>query len=185
MRGVKVKMERYAALLRGINISGKNKIAMNELKSGFEKLNYSDVVTYINSGNVVFSTELSDEEKLAADISAMIRSEFSLDIPIAVISLPELSEILMEAPEWWGNDDKEIYDNLIFIIPPATFEEVYGEIGEARQEYEKIQNYKGVIFWSFVRKCYSKTNWVKTASSKINDKITIRTANTVRKLLNM
>ncbi len=47
-------MKRYIALLRGINISGKNKIVMSELKAGFVELGYSAVSTYLNSGNVVF-----------------------------------------------------------------------------------------------------------------------------------
>lgn len=48
---------------------------------------------------------------------------------------------------------------------------------------ERISNYKNAIFWSFVRKDYAKTSWIKTAGSSINDKVTIRTANTMRKLL--
>ena len=48
-------MKRYIALLRGVNISGKNKISMPELKTYFTELGYADVLTYLNSGNVVFS----------------------------------------------------------------------------------------------------------------------------------
>lgn len=92
-----------------------------------------------------------------------------------------LQDLLNHAPDWWGDDNKEIYDNLIFIIPPLSFEEIYEEIGNPIAEYEKVQNYKNVIFWSFSRKDYQKTNWwSKTANSNISDKITIRTANTVR-----
>ena len=52
-------MKRYIALLRGINISGKNKIVMDELKTAFEKLGFTDVKTHLNSGNVIFSAEKS------------------------------------------------------------------------------------------------------------------------------
>ncbi|MDY4194376.1 MAG: DUF1697 domain-containing protein, partial [Bariatricus sp.] len=48
-------MKRYVALLRGINISGKNKVPMSELKKCFEKLAFEEVKTYLNSGNVIFS----------------------------------------------------------------------------------------------------------------------------------
>lgn len=51
---------RYVALLRGINISGKNKIVMSELKKCFEELNFSNVLTYINSGNVIFSSDIQE-----------------------------------------------------------------------------------------------------------------------------
>lgn len=95
----------------------------------------------------------------------------------------ELEDILMNSPDWWGDANKDIYDNLIFILPPATFEEVYKAIGEPNKAYEKIYNYENAIFWSFIRKDYVKTSWwTKTANSQIKDRITIRTANTMRKI---
>ena len=179
-------MKRYIAFLRGINISGKNKISMAELKKNFEELGFEEVKTYLNSGNVIF---LSDEEnigKLTIQIETMIKEYFGFDIPIFCISQEELEDILQNAPDWWGNENKEIYDNLIFITPPATFSDVFNEIGEPKEELEKIRNYKDVIFWSFSRKDYQKTNWwSKTASTNISGKLTIRTANTVRKLAKM
>ena len=179
-------MKRYIAFLRGINISGKNKVPMAELKQGFEKLDFGEVRTYLNSGNVIFSSDEDGAKKFTNQIEVMIKKRFGLDIPVFVLSKEELENILYNAPEWWGNENNEIYDNLIFIIPPATFAEVYSEIGEPRAELEKIKEYKEVIFWSFSRKDYQKTNWwSKTASLKISDRITIRTANTVRKIVKM
>lgn len=177
-------MKRYVALLRGINISGKNKISMPELKKGFEELGFAEVNTYLNSGNVIFSSDIDDENILSNEIASMIKDRFQLDIPIFIVLQETLKDLLNHAPDWWGDDNKEIYDNLIFIIPPLSFEEIYEEIGNPKAEYEKVQNYKNVIFWSFSRKDYQKTNWwPKTANSNISDKITIRTANTVRKIV--
>ena len=177
-------MKRYVALLRGINISGKNKISMPELKKRFEELGFAEVNTYLNSGNVIFSSDIDDENILSNEIASMIKDRFQLDIPIFIVLQETLKDLLNHAPDWWGDDNKEIYDNLIFIIPPLSFEEIYEEIGNPKAEYEKVQNYKNVIFWSFSRKDYQKTNWwSKTANSNISDKITIRTANTVRKIV--
>lgn len=179
-------MKRYVALLRGINISGKNKVQMAELKKGFESLAFEKVKIYLNSGNVIFSSDEDDIKKFTHQIEAMIKKQFDLDIPTFVISRELLEDILHNAPDWWGNENKEIYDNLIFIIPPATFSDVYNEIGEPKKELEKIKDYKEVIFWSFNRKDYQKTNWwSKTASANISTKLTIRTANTVRKIVDM
>lgn len=179
-------MKRYVALLRGINISGKNKISMAELKKEFEKLAFEEVKIYLNSGNVIFSSSENDPKRFTSQIEGMIKNQFDLDIPVFVISREALEDILHNAPEWWGNDNKEIYDNLIFIIPPAKFSDVYDEIGEPKKELEKIADYKDVIFWSFSRKDYQKTNWwSKTASANISSKLTIRTANTVRKIVSM
>lgn len=179
-------MKRYIALLRGINISGKNKIPMSELKKGFAELDFSEVVTYLNSGNVIFLSAVDDKNVLSDKIKTMIKDRFDLDIPVYVVLQEELKELLNHAPDWWGDDNKEIYDNLIFIMPPLSYEEFYDEIGNPKEEYEKVHPYKNIVFWSFSRKDYQKTNWwSKTASSKVSDKITIRTANTVRKIMSI
>lgn len=128
---------------------------MAELKKEFEKLSFEEVKTYLNSGNVILSKD-------------------------------KLEDILHNAPNWWGNDNKEIYDNLIFIMLPVTFSDVYNEIGEPKEGLEKIKDCNEAVFWSFSRKDYQKTNWwSKTASAGISTKLTIRTANTVRKIVGM
>lgn len=180
------QMKRYVALLRGINISGKNKVPMAELKKCFEKLAFEEVKTYLNSGNVIFSSDGDDIRKFTNQIEVMIKNQFDLDIPVFVISRDALVDILHNAPKWWDDDNNEIYDNLIFIMPPAKFPDVYNEIGEPKRELERIESYKEAIFWSFNRKDYQKTNWwSKTASTTIGTKLTIRTATTVKRIVNM
>ncbi len=179
-------MKRYIALLRGINISGKNKVVMAELKKEFENLKFEDVKTYLNSGNVLFSSKEENSEKIIKQIEEMLKKNYDFEIPVFVLEQERLKDILEHTPIWWGSDDKMIYDNLIFMIAPTTFKEVFDEIGEAKEGLEKIQNYKDVIFWSFSRKDYQKTNWwAKTANTNISKKLTIRTANTVRKIVKM
>ena len=96
----------------------------------------------------------------------------------------ELEDILNNNPNWWGTDNKEVYHNLIFIIPPTKSEDVYNTIGEPKEDIEKIKEYNNSIFWSYDLKNYRKSNWwSKTASTNISDKITIRTANTMKKVL--
>ena len=112
-------MKRYIALLRGINISGKNKVPMGELKKAFEELGFGAVKTYLNSGNVIFSSDEDNIEGLTSRIEAMIKDQFGLDIPVFVTSKEDLEDTLQHAPDWWGNENKEIYDNLIFIMPPS------------------------------------------------------------------
>ena len=177
---------KYIALLRGINISGKNKISMSELKSELEKNKYQNVSTYLNSGNVIFESDIDNKESIMKDIYKIIKNKFNLEIPVFIMTSLELEDILSHNPDWWGTDDKEIYDNLIFIIPPTKYEEIYQTIGEPKEDIEKIKEYNNSIFWSFDLKNYRKSNWwTKTASTEISDKITIRTANTMRKVLDI
>lgn len=179
-------MKRYIALLRGINISGKNKVPMAELKQCFEALDFVEIRTYLNSGNVIFSSEEADIAALTDRIEEELQRQFGLKIPVFVLPQEELADILAHAPDWWGTGNKAIYDNLIFILPPATFAEVYREIGAPKEGLEQILAYHAAVFWSFSRTEYQKTNWwPKTASLPVGSKLTIRTANTLRKIVQM
>lgn len=174
-------MNKYVAFLRGINISGKNKISMSDLKAELEKVGFSEISTYLNSGNVVFSAETDDVKSM---IEKMISDKFGMEIPVYVITIADLQEVLSHCPEWWGLDNKEKYDNLIFILSSDTAEEMCDLLGEPSEGLETVQTYKNVIFWTFDREAYRKCNWwKKTASAGIAEKLTIRTANTVKKIL--
>ena len=175
---------KYIVLLRGINIRGKNKISMAELKSELDK-NYQNVLTYLNSGNVILDSD-KDKEYVMNDIYNIIKNRFNLDIPIFVITSSELEDVLKNSPKWWETSNKETYDNLIFLIPPTKYEEVYNTIGEPKDNIDQITEYNNTIFWTFDLKNYRKSTWwVKTASTSIKDKITIRTANTMKKILEL
>ena len=73
-------MKRYIALLRGVNISGKNKVPMAELKQGFEALDYAAVKTWLNSGNVAFSSGETDAGDMAGRIGGMLRERFGVEL---------------------------------------------------------------------------------------------------------
>ena len=176
-------MKRYIALLRGINISGRNKVPMAELKQCFEALDFVEIRTYLNSGNVIFSSEETVAAALTHRIEGRLQRQFGLEIPVFVLPQENLADILAHAPNWWGTENKAIYDNLIFILPPASFQDVYREIGAPKEGLEQIRDYGSAVFWSFDRKKYQNTNWwPKTASAEVAPKLTIRTANTVRKI---
>lgn len=178
--------KRYIALLRGINISGKNKISMPDLKSYLIELGYTDVLTYLNSGNVIFSVQEENELILAATIRSMILERFGLDIPVFVILQEQLEKRLRSAPDWWGTDDKKQYDNLIFVLPGTAADQIREKIGEPTKELERIFIHENAIFWTFNRQKYAKANWwKKTAAPGIGEMITIRTANTLKKLVDM
>ena len=81
---------KYIALLREINISGKNKILMSELKSELENNKYQNITTYLNSGNVIFESSIDNKKTIMKDINKIIYDKFYLEIPVFIITTSEL-----------------------------------------------------------------------------------------------
>lgn len=174
---------KYIILLRGINISGKNKVSMSELKIHLENLGYTKVKTYLNTGNVILETNQL-KEKVEQTISSMLQENFSFDIPIYVMEEAKLKDIVENIPYWQQEENKDRYNNIIFPIDKTTVQDVYDKVGEPSENIDIIEPYKNIIYWSFDLKNYRKSSWwIKTASTDINTKITIRTTATIKKLL--
>ncbi|MDR2956935.1 MAG: DUF1697 domain-containing protein [Coriobacteriales bacterium] len=171
------------ALFRGVNVGGKGIISMAELRSAFVDAGFIDAVTYINSGNVLF-TSVEKTLTLQASIAQMVSVKFGLQTPVAVISMEELADALAQAPDWWGidNDDRH---NAIFVIPPEKAEAVCAEVGDIKPEYEKLAWYGQLIFWSAPMKTFSKTRWSSVSKYPVYQKLTIRNHRTARKLLEL
>jgi uncharacterized protein (DUF1697 family) len=154
---------------------------MPELKAAFEGRGFENVVTYINSGNILFDSDL-DLQEAKAVCEDLIETSFGLKIAVGIITADHLADALAHAPEWWNNGADSTH-NAIFAIPPATAEEIHSAVGEAKPEYEKVYCYGSAIFWSAPLKTYSRTRWSKIVANKAAyNLITIRNANTTLKL---
>jgi uncharacterized protein (DUF1697 family) len=90
-------MRTYVALLRGINVGGRNKIAMSELKSSLSSLGLQDVVTYIQSGNVVFRSP-GGADDLARDIEKRIAKDFGVSVTVLLRTPAELRTVAKSNP---------------------------------------------------------------------------------------
>jgi uncharacterized protein (DUF1697 family) len=91
-------MASHVALLRGINVGGRNKVPMAELREVVASLGHTEVATYIQSGNVLFSTQETDNAKLAAALESAIEDRFGLWSSVVVLSRDELAEVLAASP---------------------------------------------------------------------------------------
>ncbi|MDE8051308.1 DUF1697 domain-containing protein [Erysipelothrix rhusiopathiae] len=178
-------MKTYIALLRGINVGGKHKVQMADLKQIFESLGYTSVKTYINSGNVIFKSENEALKSMQEALEGTLKDFFQFEIPLVIITLEHLEQVLNEAPAWWDKTNKAYYHTAIFVIPPAKLDDIIEVMGEAHVEFESVQSGLDVIYWSADLQNYSKSRWSKTASTSINNCVTLRTANTVYKLLEL
>ncbi len=177
-------MEKYVAFLRGINVGGKNKISMPLLKTAFEDACFLSVRTYINSGNVIFECNNKNTYDIKLQCENIIKKNFGLDISVVVVSHNDLNDMLLHAPEWW-DADSECNHNAIFIIPPTTADDILLKIESMKHELEKIYSYKNLIFWTAPKNTINKTVWIKIANTTAYAQITIRNANTAKKLLTL
>lgn len=91
-------MQTYISMLRGINVSGRNMIKMDALRALYESLDFKNVKTYIQSGNVVFNTKIKNPLELEKKIATQIKKEFGFDIPVTVKETKELTTVFNQNP---------------------------------------------------------------------------------------
>lgn len=175
---------KYIALLRGINVGGKSKVSMPELKKCFESLGYENVSTYINSGNVIFDSNDQEATLIQQKCEEAIKRHFGFHVACCVLSKTNLLKALDHAPSWW-DVDKDAKHNALFVIAPETAERIVQEVGDAKPEYEKVSAYGQIIFWSAPLVTFSRTRYSKIVGTKSYQSITIRNANTTKKLASL
>ena len=83
-------MNVFIAMLRGINVSGQKLIKMESLRKSMETIGFTDVATYIQSGNIVFRSKEKDSEIVANLIADTIKTEYGFDVPVIVLTLNKL-----------------------------------------------------------------------------------------------
>lgn len=175
---------KYIALLRGVNVGGKSKVKMSELKLYFEGLGLEDVRTYINSGNVIFTSVKMDTITLAREVELEIEKTFSFHVDVVVIDEYKYKNMIESVPKGWGEKEGWKYNSL-FLIPPYNIDEIIADMGELKPEIEAVVVGDGVIYQSMLFTSFGKTSSGKLASKASYKKMTIRNWNTSKKLLEL
>ena len=170
----------FVALLRGVNVGGNNMISMSSLKESFEMLGFTEVVTYINSGNIIFKSKEADARKLESKIEKMLVKEYELDSRVVLRSLAEMEKIVKSLPVNWTGDSKWRY-NVIFLRHTIDSEKILAEL-EVKKDIEEVVYCPGALFWSAQVSELTRTNMLKLSSRKMYQDMTIRNVNTTRKL---
>jgi len=177
-------MNRYCALLRGINVGGNNIIKMVDLKLAFENMGCSEVKTYIQSGNVVFSSDEQSIEKLTNLIEERLSTEFDYKSKIVLITKSFLNKVIEEKPEEIGAEpDKYKYDCL-FVKPPLTTKEVFSALA-IKVDVDAAWDKNGIIYFSRFGVKSSQSQLVKFVSSPMYKQVTIRNWKTTNKLASL
>ena len=111
-------MASHVALLRGINVGGRNKVLMADLREVVATLGHTGVTTYIQSGNVLFSTADTDTAKLAAALESAIEDRFGLWSSVVVLSRDELAGVLAASPYSGEPDPRLVHVVFLNAEPP-------------------------------------------------------------------
>lgn len=170
---------RYVALLRGINVGGNRKVEMKKLKNLFESFGYTNVSTYINSGNVIFESE--DELKNASEkINIGLKNYFGFEIATLVKTEKEMKKITDAIPKDWLNDSVQRTD-VAYLFPEIDSIKMIDEL-PIKKEFIDVRYLKGAIFWNVKRENVFKSQLAKLISNKLYKSMTVRNINTARYL---
>ena len=169
----------YIALLRGINVGGNKKVDMKRLKTMLESMGYTNVSTYLNSGNVFFESKMKEDEIQEKLAKALIH-EFGFEISVLVKSQEEIARIVDVVPQEWQNN-KEQKTDVAFLFPAIDSEELIDEI-PVKREYVELLYTQGAIIWHVMKSDYNKSQLNKLVGRKIYQQMTVRNINTARYL---
>ena len=174
---------KYVLLLRGINVGGKNKVAMSDLKDMISKLGYENVITYINSGNIIFDAN-DNKEIVRVKISHMLET-FPFSINKVILTQEEYLEEISNLPEWWS---EELFRrDVLFYSDKVDYSVMKERIKMMPLNDEMVHFGKRAVFWG---KCNEK-NYLSTSYHKLLMKesfyksITIRNARTFEKIIEL
>ena len=174
----------YIALLRGINVGGNNIIKMEMLKQCFVDMGFSDVKTYIQSGNVIFKTQDTDKSILIETIENQLLKIFSLEIIVAIFTTTEWIEIVENAPKDFGSEPETFRYDVWFLLPAVTANDIMPII-RLREGIDFLQAGKNTIYVSRLISEASRSYLTKIIQTPVYKNITIRNWNTTRKLLEL
>ncbi|MEK7594583.1 MAG: DUF1697 domain-containing protein [Patescibacteria group bacterium] len=169
----------YVALLRGINVGGNSKVEMSRLRAMFIELGCQDVLTYINSGNVIFRDHRSAQE-LVSLIESEIAKEFGFNVRIVIRDFDNISKLNSEIPLDWTNDTVRRTD-VMFLWDKFDNADAVNMVA-IKPEIETIRYIEGALVWNIGRENVRRGAAAKLIGSDIYKHMTIRNINTVRKL---
>ena len=135
---------RYVVLLRAINVGKARRVAMPRLREILTDAGYGDVVTHLNSGNVLLDSPLPEAE-LAADLSAAIAKEFGFDVPVVLRTGEELAAVLAHDPFGDLTTDPSRYSVTFMSEPPAA--DKVGALPPAEGPGEYVVHGRELYLW--------------------------------------
>lgn len=171
------------ALLRGINVGGKNKVEMGRLKQTFERLELERVRTYINTGNVIFDSGGRSPGSLRQELAAAIADEFDLDLEILLRTIDEMTATAEAIPAEWVNDATMKCD-VMFLWESVDSPDIIDEL-PVRENIDTVSYVPGAVIWKVDRPNLNRSGMTKIVGTKLYKAMTLRNCNTVRKIVEL
>lgn len=178
------RSSRFLALLRGINVGGKNIIAKEDLRQCFEDLGFTNVRTYIQSGNILFRSKRTGVKELTAMVEDGLSKRFDYEAQAVVLSHRKYQAAVDAAPAGWGTDD-DCKHNALFTLHTTTPAKILAGLPEPKEKIECVTAGPGVIFWSIRKEHQTKTTLMRLPKHSAYQEVTVRNHNTVLKLLDL
>jgi uncharacterized protein (DUF1697 family) len=176
---------KYLVLLRGINVGGKNKVPMPDLKKCLEELGFVDVSTYIASGNVILGSDKRPDE-IKNQIEAALTKSFKLDselIKVLVLSCEQLQAVIDNKPMGFGDQPNKYLSDAIFLIDIDVSQAMI--IFNPRENVDRVWPGDGVIYSQRLSALRTKSRLNQVMSSTLYKSMTVRNWNTTTKLLDI
>jgi uncharacterized protein (DUF1697 family) len=177
-------MTRYVALLRGINVGGKNLIKMTDLKVCFEKAGFEDVETYIQSGNVIFSSGDSGHAALTSRIEALLGRAFNYQASIVLRTRKQMQDIVARAPDGFGSQPARYRYDVIFLKELLTASAAMKSV-RVKEGVDEAHAGRSVLYFSRLISRASQSQLSRLASMPVYQDMTIRNWNTTTRLLDL
>jgi len=172
---------RYVALLRGVNVGGRNSVAMADLREAFEADGFEAVGTYIQSGNVVFESD-RPRAALEGDIEVMLERRFGVPLVVVVRSHSQLGSDVRNAPDGFGAEPAIYHSDVIFLKGPLTSRQAMGVVG-LREGVDQAWPGTGVLYFARLSERRAQSRMSRIVGTPEYALMTIRSWNTTTKLL--
>jgi uncharacterized protein (DUF1697 family) len=178
-----VAAKQFVALLRGINVGGRNKVAMADLRAAFEDGEFDAVRTYIQSGNVLFRSG-RPAKSLENHIEGLLERRFGIPLVVVVRSETQLRKVVLNAPPGFGASPGTYHSDVLFLKAPLKASQAM-RVVSLREGVDQAWPGAGVVYFARLSAKRVQSRMGRIAGTPEYKLMTIRSWMTATKLLGL
>ena len=178
-------LKTYVALLRGINVGGNNIINMADLKACFENMGFTDVLTYIQSGNVIFQTSKNKRaDELSSEIKNELSKQFNYKANLVLTEAEDYKSIIEGCVNGFGEHQEKYRYDVLFLMPSVSVNDVLAKI-TLKEGVDEVFSGEQTLYFRRLKEKASQSKLTKLNTLSVFKHITVRNWNTSLKLYNL